>query len=314
MMKSKEFVERLIDAAKNHKTLYVMGCFGAPMTEANKKRYCNNHTYNKQTARTKMIQAATTDTFGFDCVCLIKGILWGWTGNKSKTYGGAGYAVNGVPDIGADTMITKCSGVTTGDWDKIIPGEAVWLSGHIGVYIGDGLAVECTPKWENDVQITAVGNIGAKAGYNTRKWSKHGRLPYVDYSDADGAKEPEPEKEPDVQASETVYVVKRGDTLSGIAKKYGTTYQKLAAYNNIANPNVIRVGQKIKIPGVAQAVKKTFKKGDKVKVLKAITYKGGPFKTWYDVYDVLQVNGDRVVIGIGKTVTAAVNASNLEKV
>lgn len=39
-----------------------------------------------------------------------------------------------------------------------------------------------------------------------------------------------------------------GHTLSDIAKKYGTTYQKLAAYNNISNPNVITVGQKIKIP------------------------------------------------------------------
>ena len=31
------------------------------------------------------------------------------------------------------------------------------------------------------MQITAVGNIGTKAGYNTRKWTKHGRLPYVQY-------------------------------------------------------------------------------------------------------------------------------------
>jgi LysM repeat protein len=45
-----------------------------------------------------------------------------------------------------------------------------------------------------------------------------------------------------------VYVVNSGDTLSGIAAKYGTTYQALAAYNGIANPNVIIVGQKIKIP------------------------------------------------------------------
>jgi len=51
------------------------------------------------------------------------------------------------------------------------------------------------------------------------------------------------------QASgETVYTVKAGDTLSGIAAKYGTTYQKLASYNGIANPNLINVGQKIKIP------------------------------------------------------------------
>ena len=45
------------------------------------------------------------------------------------------------------------------------------------------------------------------------------------------------------------YVVKSGDTLSGIATKFGTTYQKLAQYNNIANPNAISVGQVIKIPG-----------------------------------------------------------------
>ena len=44
------------------------------------------------------------------------------------------------------------------------------------------------------------------------------------------------------------YVVKSGDTLSGIASKYGTTYQELAKYNNISNPNKISVGQKIKIP------------------------------------------------------------------
>lgn len=76
-MTSATFVEKLIDVAKNYKTLYVMGCFGAPMSAANKKRYTSNHTYNKQAARTRMINAASADTFGFDCVCLIKGILWG---------------------------------------------------------------------------------------------------------------------------------------------------------------------------------------------------------------------------------------------
>lgn len=50
-------------------------------------------------------------------------------------------------------------------------------------------------------------------------------------------------------AGETVYTVQKGDTLSKIANKYGTTYQKLASYNGIVNPNVISVGQKIKIPG-----------------------------------------------------------------
>lgn len=44
---------------------------------------------------------------------------------------------------------------------------------------------------------------------------------------------------------ETIYIVKKGDTLSGIAKKYNTTYQKLAKDNNIENPNLIYPNQKI---------------------------------------------------------------------
>lgn len=179
-----QLAERCLDVAQNYKTLYVMGCFGAPMTAANKKRYTQNHTYNKQAARTKMINAVSADTFGFDCVCLIKGLLWGWCGDKTKTYGGASYAVNGVPDIGADTMITKCKDVSTAGWANMEVGEALWVKGHIGIYIGNGLAVECTPSWENKVQVTAVKNIGAKSGYNARTWTKHGKLPYVTYTGA----------------------------------------------------------------------------------------------------------------------------------
>lgn len=44
-----------------------------------------------------------------------------------------------------------------------------------------------------------------------------------------------------------IYTVKKGDTLSGIANKYGTTYQHLAEVNGIANPNKIYSGQKITI-------------------------------------------------------------------
>lgn len=49
--------------------------------------------------------------------------------------------------------------------------------------------------------------------------------------------------------NDTIYTVKRGDTLSKIASLYNTTYQKLAEYNNIKNPNIISIGQLIKIPG-----------------------------------------------------------------
>lgn len=118
------------------------------------------------------------------------------------------------------------------------------------------------------------------------------------------------EQDEEVKTDEIVYTVKRGDTLSAIAAKYGTTYQKIATHNGITNPNLISVGQKIKIP---TAGGQSFRKGDKVRVTKAVTYDGKSFKTYYDAYDVIQVNGDRVVIGIGATVTAAINAANLRK-
>lgn len=181
---AKELAAAAKNVAQNFKTLYVMGCFGAPMTDSNKDRYTRNHEYNRDTVRTTMIKSATANTFGFDCVGLIKALLWGWDGDRSQTYGGVKYGSNGVPDTNADGMIKMCSDVST-DFSKIQVGEVVHMSGHIGIYIGGGLAVECTPSWGNCVQITAVGNIGKKAGYNTRTWVKHGKLPWVSYDAAD---------------------------------------------------------------------------------------------------------------------------------
>lgn len=48
-------------------------------------------------------------------------------------------------------------------------------------------------------------------------------------------------------SSQKVYIVKSGDTLSSIAAKFGTTYQKIARDNNISNPNIIYPGQKLVI-------------------------------------------------------------------
>ncbi len=79
---------------------------------------------------------------------------------------------------------------------------------------------------------------------------------------------------------EQIYVVVKGDTLSHIANKYGTTYQKLAEYNNISNPNLIRVGQKIKIPGTTQIRYYVVQPGDNLSKI-ASKYK----TTWQKIYD-----------------------------
>ena len=223
MMTNIELANKLKDIAKNYKTLYVMGCFGAPMTASNKKRYTQNHSYNRQAARTAMINAASADTFGFDCVCLIKGVLWGWSGDKNAIYGGATYASNGVPDIGADTMITVCKNVST-DFSKIEIGEAVWMEGHIGVYVGDGLAVECTPRWDNRVQITACNR--SISGYNRRNWTKHGRLPYITY-----VQQTQP-TEPSTPATPSSF--KKGDLVKITGTKYysGKTVPKWVKEKN----------------------------------------------------------------------------------
>lgn len=58
------------------------------------------------------------------------------------------------------------------------------------------------------------------------------------------------------------YTVQAGDTLSGIATKYGTTYQELAALNGIADPNIIHVGQVLKVTGSAGGRTYTVQSGD----------------------------------------------------
>ena len=328
VMKASEFVAKLKDVAQNYKTLYVMGCFGAPLTGGNVSRYCNNHAYNKQAARTKMIKAAANQNppvFGFDCVCLIKGILWGWRGDASKTYGGASYAVNGVPDIGADTMITKCKGVST-NFSNVEVGEALWCSGHIGVYIGGGLAVECSPAFENDVQITAVKNMGTKSGYNARTWTKHGKLPYIEY---DNAAPVQPDK-PDtgagaggtIKAGSVVRVKQGAKTYTGgglasfvysrdhvVSELNGD--RAVITYGGVT-VTAVRVSDLVLADGSGAGG--TIKAGSVVRVKQgAKTYTGGGLASFVYSRDhvVSELNGDRAVITYGGVTVTAVRVSDL---
>ena len=54
---------------------------------------------------------------------------------------------------------------------------------------------------------------------------------------------PTPAPAPAEEKPLPTHMVKRGETLVGIALQYGLDYRELAAWNNITNPNVLSVGQ-----------------------------------------------------------------------
>lgn len=168
-MKVKDFIAKLYFVACEE-TLYVMGGWGQTIDASSRGSLIANQKYNQQSTRKKMIEEAKDGTRAFDCSGLIKSILWGYVGSDEKC-GGAKYASNGVPDINAAGLIGKCYGVSS-DFSKIKEGELVYMSGHVGIYVGDGYVIESSPKWKNGVQRTLLTD---------RKWLKHGFLPYVEY-------------------------------------------------------------------------------------------------------------------------------------
>jgi len=189
IMQSNAFVQEAINIANNYNTVYMWGEFGSPVTQdvinMMAAQYPDWYTSAKKNLFVSLIGQ---DYFGFDCIGLIKGILWGWSADRNRTWGGVTYPTDStvatglvMPDIGADHTISVCTEVSS-NFSKIVPGEVVWMSGHIGIYIGSGKAVECSPAWVNKCQITAVGNIGTVSGLNTRTWTKHGKLPWIKYS------------------------------------------------------------------------------------------------------------------------------------
>lgn len=207
-MNNKEFAKRAFSISKL-KTLYVKGGFGAPASAKNKTRYSNSYAYNKK--RADKINACTPDTYFFDCCGLAKGILWGFSANPNAVYGGAEYASNGVPDYNEDGF-RRISNTTT-KWEGIPIGAGLYMKGHMGIYIGSGLAVEASPIWKDGVQVTAVGNLGNVDGYKTRTWECWGKIPYVFYEEA-------PKEDDELITKIEVKNAKTGEivTLEGIHK------------------------------------------------------------------------------------------------
>lgn len=178
-MKVQDFIDKLKMTASKQ-TTYLSGGFGCRL---GKDWYNADYSWNKQHAD-EIDKKKNTDpiTFGFDCVCLLKGILWGFNADPSKEYGGSVYKSNGVDDLGTKAFANTCPDLTDTNWEDIEPGEIVYMSGHIGAYVGDGLCIEATPAWKSGVQYSALGNIGKVEGYPTRSWTKHGHSSFIDYT------------------------------------------------------------------------------------------------------------------------------------
>lgn len=239
-----KLAEKVTEIAKEYKTCYIWGGLGRPITAKSVQQAINQYPKNSTYAAKARDLIGQKKAFYFDCVGLVKAVLWGWNGDANKSCGGAVYASNGVPDISADQMIAKCKGVST-KFSGIQVGELLWCKGHVGIYIGEGLAVECTPKWDGDVQITAVGNIGSKYGYHTRVWTKHGKLPYVTYT-----------KETKPNSTATATKKNPADKLEpakGYNADYAKTYTVKAVWLNMR-----------KGAGKTKGVVKTLPKGRKV--------------------------------------------------
>ena len=66
---------------------------------------------------------------------------------------------------------------------------------------------------------------------------------------APASKAPAAASTPVRSASDSTYVIQRGDTLAKIATRYGVTVKQLSDLNGIKNPNMIVPGQTLKIPG-----------------------------------------------------------------
>ena len=151
---------------------YVWGTYGNILTEslfAYKKQQYPDGVGNYA----DFIEANWLGRRTADCIGLIKGYAW-----LDASTMRIGYAANGMPDYGADQMYqaAKNAGIQGTDYGTVssmpeIPGLMLWKSGHAGVYIGGGYAIEAMGMRKGVVKTEVSG----------RGWQGWCKLPYIDY-------------------------------------------------------------------------------------------------------------------------------------
>lgn len=269
-----QLMAKAYEILRHYNTCYLYGGIGQIVTQsvvnAKAKQYPSFYTSARKANYTQYINSSKR-YWGFDCVNLYKSILWGWNGDESKSYGGATYASNGVPDASADGLFSYCTGKSSTGWDNMMIGEALWMSGHFGLYVGDGKCIECSPRWNriglgsswgeewNGVMLTSVSNCSNyPTDLHTRKWSKHGKLPYIQYL----TKNPFIDSSNTEQAGDTTGTLVGETFLANITAYYPDSSTLEGGYQDaIGNPLVGYPDQ------LTCAVPKNVPLGSKVKVL-----------------------------------------------
>lgn len=114
-----------------------------------------------------------------DCSGLIRSYQW-LNAKSGKIENGS----NGIPAMTADGMFQAAK--EKGNISSIpeIPGLAVWHSGHIGVYIGNGEVIEAMG--------TQYGVVKTKL--KNRDWTHWLKIPYIDYEKEKGDKKEDKKK------------------------------------------------------------------------------------------------------------------------
>lgn len=181
--KSKEFVALLLSISEM-KTVYMSSGTLSDVTTFNRNifaSWCPNAWANgKVDSCIKDVLDKGTHV-GTDCNNLFKALVWQYNPKGKKIQpNGAGVIrnSNGLKDLNANDLFNTCTNIST-DLSKIIPGEMLWFSGHVGMYYG---------KIDNvDYVIDATPSLnGVKLNKMSRqKWKKHGQFPWVDYSDSE---------------------------------------------------------------------------------------------------------------------------------
>ena len=162
--------------AHNDKWGYVMGTFGLVLTEslleAKIRQLPDDILPYEDFIRANYIGRRTAD-----CIGLIKSYSW-----YDVDTGKINYGSNGMPDVGADGIYRNAREKGPISTMPEIPGLLVHSNGHIGIYIGDGYAIEAMGTRYGVVK-TRVAN---------RNWTGWCKNPYIDYIEETPELETEP--------------------------------------------------------------------------------------------------------------------------